>query len=173
MRPPTATRAGTRDSSTVRQDCSFLSLSSWRLRRPLGALDPCGASLFNIVLPLVQSTHTHTHTHTHFWEPSPQEARENTKLALMGHRSAEDDENPLEKFVRKLHGMFLAVLRARMEEEDEAGLLFLVSGANRRRIAIHGTSCSPPPRRTSPLSGPCLEIGNGGRISCSHAERAR
>ena len=62
VRPPTATRAGTRDSSTACQDCSFLSFSSWRLRRPLGALDPCGPPSLILFYPL---SHTHTHTHTH------------------------------------------------------------------------------------------------------------
>ena len=49
----------------------------------------------------------------------------NTELALMGHQWAVDDENPLQ-FVHKLHVMFLAVLRAKKEKEDEAGLLFPV-----------------------------------------------
>ena len=49
--------------------------------------------------------------------------RGNTKLVLMGHRWAEDDEKPLEKFLRKLHGMFV-VLQARKEKEEEAGLSF-------------------------------------------------
>ena len=62
VRPPTATRAGTRDSSTARQGCSFLSFSSWRLRRPLGALDPCGPPSLILFFPC--DTHTHTHTHT-------------------------------------------------------------------------------------------------------------
>ena len=39
----------------------------------------------------------------------------------MGHQWAEDDEKPLEQFVHKLHGMFLAVLRARKEKEDQEG----------------------------------------------------
>ena len=47
-------------------------------------------------------------------------------MALMGHQWAEDDENPLEQFVHKLRGMFLAVLQAKKEKEHEAGLLFLV-----------------------------------------------
>ena len=64
MRPPTATRAGTRGSSTTRQGCGFLSFSSWRLRRPLGALDPCGPPSLILFYPLMGHTHTHTHTHT-------------------------------------------------------------------------------------------------------------
>ena len=44
----------------------------------------------------------------------------------MGHQWAEDDENPLEQFVHKLHGMFLAVVWAKKEKEDKAGLLLLV-----------------------------------------------
>ena len=39
--------------------------------------------------------------------------------------------NPLEQFISKLHGMFLAVLRTRMKKEEEAGLLFPVE---KRRI---------------------------------------
>ena len=60
MRPPTATRAGTKGSSTARQGCSFLSFSSWRLRRPVGALDPCGPPSLILFYP-----HTHTQTHIH------------------------------------------------------------------------------------------------------------
>ena len=61
-----------------------------------------------------------------YWELGPQEARDNTELALIRHQWAEDDEKPLEQFVHKLHGMFLAVLQAKKEKEDEAGLLFPV-----------------------------------------------
>ena len=43
---------------------------------------------------------------TCYWEPNPQEARDNTEVALMGHPWAEDDGNPLEQFVHKLQGMF-------------------------------------------------------------------
>ena len=48
---------------TARQDCSLLSFSSWRLRRPLGALDPCGPP--SLILFYTPVTHTHTHTHSH------------------------------------------------------------------------------------------------------------
>jgi len=41
VRPPTATRAGTRDRDPGRQDCTTC-LVSWRLERLLGALDPRG-----------------------------------------------------------------------------------------------------------------------------------
>ena len=34
----------------------FLSFSSWRLRRPLGAMDPCGPPSLILFFP----THTHT-----------------------------------------------------------------------------------------------------------------
>ena len=64
MRPPTATRAGTRGSSTARQGCSFLSFSSWRLRRPLGALDPCGPPSLILFYTRLR-THTPRPTHTH------------------------------------------------------------------------------------------------------------
>ena len=66
VRPPTATQAGTRGSSTVRQGCIFLSFSSWRLRRPLGALDPCGPpSLILFYPPPPPHTHTQEHTARH------------------------------------------------------------------------------------------------------------
>ena len=51
----------------------------------------------------------------------------------MRHRWAEDDENRLEQFVHKLHGMFLAVLRAKKENEDEAGLTFPVERREARQ----------------------------------------
>ena len=98
-----------------------------------------------------------------YWEPSPQEALENTELALMGHQWAADDENPLEQFVHKLHGMFLAVLRAKKEKEDEEGLLFPVE---RRKAQVEplpvALPATPPDprhaRRMSPQLGPCPEI---------------
>ena len=67
VRPPTATRAGTRGSSTARQGCSFLSFSSWRLRRPLGALDPCGPPSLILFYPP-------QHTHTRFYLDRHQKA---------------------------------------------------------------------------------------------------
>ena len=66
MRPPTATRAGTRDSSRAREDCSFLSFFKLAPQATAGGPGPMRASLFNIVLPLPWHTHTHTHTHTRF-----------------------------------------------------------------------------------------------------------
>ena len=52
------------------------------------------------------------------WEPTPREAQVHIELALMGHQWAAEDTNPLEQFAQKLHGMFLAVLRARNKWED-------------------------------------------------------
>ena len=48
------------------------------------------------------------------------------ELAVAGQEWAEDDNIPLEQFIHKLHGMFRAVLRARMRQEEEQGLLFPV-----------------------------------------------
>ena len=49
----------------------------------------------------------------------------------LGHQWAEDDENPLEQFVHKLHGMFFAVMWAKKQKHDAAGLLFPVE---RRKV---------------------------------------
>ena len=75
-RPPTATRAGNRDRETGRQGCTTC-LVSWRLRRLLGALDPCGPPSLILFFPLGTHTHTHTHARTrtspipqHFSTPS-------------------------------------------------------------------------------------------------------
>ena len=45
---------------------------------------------------------------------------------MAGQRWGDDDHNPLEQVVHKLHGMFVAVLWARMQREEEACLLFPV-----------------------------------------------
>ena len=43
---------------------------------------------------------------------------------MAGQQWADADTNPLEQFISKLHGMFLAVLLTRMKKEEEVGLLF-------------------------------------------------
>ena len=65
------------------------------------------------------------------WVPEPGEdpdeaCRQWAELALAGHQWAHDDQNPLEQFVHQLHCMFLAVLRAKMQREEEVCLLFPV-----------------------------------------------
>ena len=40
----------------------------------------------------------------------------------MRHQWTAEDTNPLQQFAQKRHGMFLAVLRARKDKEDEVGL---------------------------------------------------
>ena len=50
---------------------------------------------------------------------------------MAGQQWADADTNPLEQFISKLHGMFLAVFRTRMKKEEDAGLLF---PAERKRI---------------------------------------
>ena len=50
--------------------------------------------------------------------------RQRGELALAGQQWAEEGNNPLEQFIHKLHGMFRAVLRARMQQEEEQSLLF-------------------------------------------------
>ena len=52
--------------------------------------------------------------------------RQRDELALAGQKWVEDDSNPLEQLIHKLHGMFRAVLRARMRQEEEMNLLFPV-----------------------------------------------
>ena len=65
------------------------------------------------------------------WVPGPGEdpdeaSRQREELALAGHQWAHDDQNPLEQFVHQLHCMFLAVLRARKQRDEEESLLFPV-----------------------------------------------
>ena len=65
------------------------------------------------------------------WVPEPGEdpleaSRQREELPLAGHQWAHDDQNPVERFVRQLHYMFLAVLRARKQREEEDCLLFPV-----------------------------------------------
>ena len=65
------------------------------------------------------------------WAPEPGEdpleaSPQREELALAGHRWAHDDQNPLEQFVRQMHCMFLAVLRARKQRDEEECLLFPV-----------------------------------------------
>ena len=65
------------------------------------------------------------------WVPGPDEdpdevSRRREELALAGHQWAHDDQNPLEQFVHQLHCMFLAVMRARKQRDEEESLLFPV-----------------------------------------------
>ena len=65
------------------------------------------------------------------WVPGPDEdpdeaSRQREELALAGHQWAHDDQNPLEQFVHQLHCMFLAVMRARKQRDEEESLLFPV-----------------------------------------------
>ena len=65
------------------------------------------------------------------WVPEPDEdpdeaPRQREELALVGHQWAHDDQNPLEQFVHQLHCMFLAVMRARKQRDEEESLLFPV-----------------------------------------------
>ena len=50
--------------------------------------------------------------------------RHRGELALAGQRWADDNHNEPERFSHKLHGMFMAVLWATMQREEEACLLF-------------------------------------------------
>ena len=60
-------------------------------------------------------------------DEDPDEAsRQREELALAGHQWAHDDQNPLEQFVHQLHCMFLAVMRARKQRDEEESLLFPV-----------------------------------------------
>ena len=65
------------------------------------------------------------------WVPGPDEdpdeaSRQREELAVAGHQWAHDDQNPLEQFVHQLHCMFLAVMRARKQRDEEESLLFPV-----------------------------------------------
>ena len=58
------------------------------------------------------------------WVPGPDEdpveaSRRREELALAGHQWAHDDQNPPQQFVRQLHCMFLAVLLARKQRDEE------------------------------------------------------
>ena len=52
--------------------------------------------------------------------------KELQQLAEVGHRWAAGDKHPWDIFMTNLHGMFLAVLRAKKLKDDESGLLFPV-----------------------------------------------
>ena len=62
------------------------------------------------------------------WEEA---CRQRAELALAGQQWEHDDNNPLEQFVHKPHGMFVVVLQTRMRKEEEAGLLFPIG---KRRV---------------------------------------
>ena len=55
------------------------------------------------------------------WEEA---SRQRAELGLAGQQWADANVNPLQQFISKLHGMFVAVLQTRMKKEEEAGLLF-------------------------------------------------
>ena len=96
------------------------------------------------------------------WVPEPGEDsleafRQREELALAGHQWAHDDQNPLEQFVRQLHGMFLAVLRARRQREEEECPL-IPPGARRGpqyRVAEEEDSAEPACNgRAAPFTPP-------------------
>ena len=96
------------------------------------------------------------------WVPRPGEdlteaCRQRAELALAGHQWAHDDQNPLEQFVHQPHRMFLVVLRARMQREEEDCLLFPVE----QRKAPH--ECYPWHQLQRSYPKPCptnlLELG--------------
>ena len=69
------------------------------------------------------------HRVSRHWKPGPGETweeaiRHRAELGLAGQQWADADTNPLEQFLNKLHGMFRAVIRTRMQKEEEVGLLF-------------------------------------------------
>ena len=80
------------------------------------------------------------------------------ELALAGQRWADNDQNPLEQSVHKLHGMFVAVLRAKMQREEEACLLFPVEQRKAPQDCYPWHQLQPPfpkPRLTElPELGP-------------------
>ena len=59
--------------------------------------------------------------------------KELQQLAEAGRQWAAGDKDPWEIFVTNLHGMSLAVVRARKRKEDESGLLFPVSALHEKR----------------------------------------
>ena len=88
------------------------------------------------------------------WVPDPREGyekacRQRGELALAGQRWADNDQNPVEQFVHRLHGMFVVVLRGRMQREEEACLLFLVE----QRKAPQ--DCYPWHQLQPPFPRPC------------------
>ena len=96
------------------------------------------------------------------WVPEPGEdpteaCWQRAELALAGHQWAHDDQNPLEDFVHHLHRMFLAVLRARMQREEEACLLFPVEQRKGSQECYPWHQLQPPFPRPCPTGS--LELG--------------
>ena len=80
----------------------------------------------------------------------PTEAcRQRAEPALLGHQWAHDDQNPLEQFMHQLHRMFLAIPRAKMQQEEEACLLFPVE---QRKVP---QECYPWHQLQPPYPTPC------------------
>ena len=65
-------------------------------------------------------------------EPEPKR-RELRQLAEASRQWAAENKHPWEIFVTSLHIMFLAVLQARKQKDDESGLLFPVPAQNETR----------------------------------------
>ena len=78
------------------------------------------------------------------------------ELALSGHQWAEEGNNPLEQFVHKLHGMFRAVLRARMQREEEQNLLFPIQTRKVPREEYPWYHLQPPRPRAQRTSLPAI-----------------
>ena len=75
----------------------------------------------------------------------------------MGHQWAHNDQNPLEQFVRQLQCMFLAVLRARKQKEEEECLLFPVEQRKAPQEQYPWHQLQPPFPR--PCKMPLPEMG--------------
>ena len=82
--------------------------------------------------------------------------RQRAELALAGHQWAHDDQNPLEQFVRQLHCVFLAVLQARMQREEEACHLFPVEQRKAPQESYPWHQLQPPFPRACPTELPEL-----------------
>ena len=80
-------------------------------------------------------------------EPKRQEL---FRLAEAGRKWAAGDQHPWEIFMQCLHGMFLAVLRAKKMRDDESGLLFPVQTSNGKRDTYPWHHLQLPQLRESP-----------------------
>ena len=102
--------------------------------------------------------------------------RHRDELALAGQQWAEEGNNPLEQFIHKLHGMFRAVLRARMQREEEQSLLFPIQPRKVPRedypwhqpaLDFQTHAGRPlPPTPQSRFAGTELSLQEKGRVVC-------
>ena len=123
------------------------------------------------------------HRVSRHWQPGPGEtleeaSRQRAELRLAGQQWADAATTPLEQFLRKLHDMFLAVLRTGTKKEEEVGLLLPTAQKRIQQDCYpwHQLQLPRPQQTTDRSTGAraaAQGLGMGTRFPASHAKLAQ